>query len=45
VELAPDVSVWDALDRLESSGAELVRVGEGSQARFATRTELLEASA
>jgi len=45
VELAPDASVWDALDRLESSGAELVRVGQGSEARFATRRELLEASA
>jgi osmoprotectant transport system ATP-binding protein len=45
VDLVPDASVWHALDRLESSGAEVVRVGEGPQARYATRRELLEASA
>jgi osmoprotectant transport system ATP-binding protein len=45
VDLTPDASVWDALDRLESSGADVVRVGAGSQARFATRAQLLESSA
>jgi osmoprotectant transport system ATP-binding protein len=42
IDLAPDVSVWDALDRIALAHADTVRVQTASGPRSITRRELLD---
>jgi osmoprotectant transport system ATP-binding protein len=44
IELSADLSIWDALDRMERERAERIRVREGEQTFLLSRGELLEAA-